>query len=95
MNIFEKYIANVQENERLDKIIAKLCWAHLLDAEGVSERMRGVRVVKLLKWEFEDKYNPNEITMTFIEEDIKTKEEREVSEKIKWTSLLLKVDNYE
>ena len=29
MNIFEKYIANVQENEQLSKKIDKLCYAYL------------------------------------------------------------------
>jgi len=95
MNIFEKYIANVQENEQLSKKIDKLCYAYLFSENDISERIRYKRFVKFIKWEFESAYNPKEITLTFIEEDTRTHEETECTTKVNWNALLIQVDNYE
>ena len=72
MNVFEKYIANVHENENLSKVIDKLCYAYLVSTNDISERMRFKRFVKFVKWEFEEAYHPKEITLTYIEEDTRT-----------------------
>ena len=48
MNIFEKYIANVQENEQLSKKIDKLCYAYLFSENDISERIRNKRFVKFI-----------------------------------------------
>ena len=95
MNIFEKYIANVHENEQLSKVIDKLCYAYLVAENDISERIRFKRFVKFIKWEFESAYNPKEITLTFIEEDTRTHEETECTTKVSYSALLIQVDNYE
>jgi hypothetical protein len=95
MNVFEKYLANLKENEELSKIINKLCYAYLVDQNDMSERIRFLRFVKFIKWEFEDVYNPRQIKLTFIEQDTRTKEEKETSIKINWFDLLMKVENYD
>ena len=95
MNVFEKYIANVHENENLSKVIDKLCYAYLVSNNDVSERIRFKRFVKFVKWEFEEAYYPKEITLTYIEEDTRTHEETECKSKLSWHDLLIQVDNYE
>lgn len=95
MNVFEKYIANVHENENLSKVIDKLCYAYLVSNNDVSERIRFKRFVKFVKWEFEEAYHPKEITLTYIEEDTRTHEETECKRKLSWNDLLIQVDNYE
>jgi len=95
MNVFEKYIANVHENDNLSKVIDKLCYAYLVSNNDVSERMRSKRFVKFVKWEFEDVFYPREITLTYIEEDTCTHEEKECKRKMSWSDLIIQVDNYE
>jgi len=36
MNVFEKYIANKQENDRLRNVIDKLCYSKLVSDNDVS-----------------------------------------------------------
>lgn len=96
MNVFEKYIANLNENEQLSKEIDKLCGARLMDVTGIEERITGKRAVKFLSWEFNDPgYYPKEVTIKYIERDTETGEEKETSLTVKWNNLLIKVDGYE
>ena len=71
MNVFEKYIANVHENENLSKVIEKLCYAYLVSNNDVSERIRFKRFVKFVKWEFEEAYHPKKILVRMKRQSVR------------------------
>lgn len=94
MNIFEKYLDNIRQNEQLSKIIDKLCCSYLMYQNKYSESIRDKRAINFISWEFDDKCPPN-VNIKYIEQDKNTKEEEEVIIKIPYNNLLLKIDNYD
>ena len=91
MNIIEKYIDNLQENDKLYRRIEKLCNAYLMSANDISMAMSNKIAVKVVKWEFSDAnvYYPKDIKMTYICMDTKTMEKTEESRTVRWENILI------
>ena len=94
MNIFEKYLNNLDQNEQLSKTISKLCCAYLMSQNKYSESTRGKRAINFISWEFDDKFPPN-IIIKYIEQDKNTKNEEWQTITIPYNDLLIKTDNYD
>ena len=96
MNIFEKYIENVKQNNDLTKIINDLCQIHFIHSASVLEDFYGHKFIKFLRWEIDtDMCPPTTIKMYYLGEDNETKKQAECYEKIEWNNLLMKLDNYD
>ena len=91
MNIFDKYINNLNENSNLYRKIEKLCGAYLMNGNGIRMSMSHRIAAKVVKWEFTDtnSYYPREIKITYISIDANTMEKSEESLKINWSELLI------
>ena len=78
MNIIDKYVENLRENERLYDKIKKLCGAYLMSCNDVWRRMKHFVATEVVSWTFSNG-NPGEISITFKAIDVKTKEEIETT----------------
>ena len=94
MDIFEKYLDNIRQNEQLSKTIDKLCCAYLLSQNKYSESIRDKRAINFISWEFDDKFPPN-VIIKYIEQDKNTKNEEQQTITIPYNNLLIKTDNYD
>ena len=96
MNVFEKYIANVKQNNELTDIINDLCNIHFLHCKDSLKSIFEIEFIKFLKWEIDiGMCPPSSITMYYIGKDVNTGEEKEYTKTFEWKNLLIKLDGYE
>ncbi len=95
MNVFDKYLDTLREQNDLSRTIKRLCEGYLMSSNDFILRniTSGTLALSVTKWAFSD--DPNVIDITYIGEDLKTHERKECTVSVKWSSLLINVNNYE
>jgi hypothetical protein len=96
MNVFDKYINNVKQNEELTEIINDLCKLHFSHCEDSLKRIFDIEFIKFLSWEIDTSLcPPASITMHYIGKDVITGEEKEYTKTFDWKNLLIKLEGYD
>ena len=97
MNVFDKYIANVKQNNELTEIINDLCQIHFMHCKDSMKKIFDLEFVKFLNWEIDTSTCPPvSITMHYIAKDLKDEnKEKEFTKTFEWKNLLMKLDNYD
>lgn len=95
MNIFEKYLDTLREQEDLSRTIKRLCGGYLMSSNDciLNTLNSGTLALSVTKWAFND--DNSVIDITYIGEDLKTHERKECTVSVKWTNLLINVNDYE
>jgi hypothetical protein len=95
MNVFDKYLDTLREQEDLSRTIKRLCEGYLMSSNGFILRnlTSGTLALGVTKWAFND--DNSIIDITYIGEDLKTHERKECTVSVKWASLLINVNDYE
>ena len=95
MNVFDKYLDTLREQDVLSRTIKRLCEGYLMSSNDFILRnlTSGTLALGVTKWAFND--DNSIIDITYIGEDLKTHERKECTVSVKWASLLINVNDYE
>jgi hypothetical protein len=97
MNVFEKYLDTLREQNDLSRTIKRLCEGYLMSSNDFilkNKLSSGTLALGVTKWAFNND-GPSVIDITYIGEDLKTHERKECTVSVKWASLLINVNDYE
>lgn len=95
MNVFDKYLDTLREQNDLSRTIKRLCEGYLMSSNDFILRnlTSSTLALSVTKWAFND--DNSVIDITYIGEDLETHERKECTVSVKWASLLINVNDYE
>lgn len=97
MNVFEKYLDNVNEAAELTEVINQLCILHLMKCAPQVEKLWRKKFKEFDCWKI-DTDNPNQIEIHYYATDVEPNDSINIYHEVKkipWNNLLIKIDGYE